>query len=600
MIMKYPKEYLNEIKIRLKVSQVVGKTVQLKKRGKEFIGLSPFKNEKNPSFTVNDEKEFYHCFSSGEHGNIFDFLMKTKSMGFGEAVKILAVEAGMQPYKFSSFDKKKDLRFQTYKNIYSDYINFFHKELFNQINKEPQDYLIKRGLKKNIIEEFKLGFVPWKNDFYNQLTKKYSEEDINLAGLYYKHDKTGKYIDRFNSRIVFPVNNIAGDTIAFGGRIFKEKENKLAKYINSPETEFYKKGSMIFNLDKAKSSRSETDEVIIVEGYMDVVSLYSSGIKNVIANSGTALTERQINLIWKFFPNPIICLDGDVSGQRAALRIAEKLFSEISEDNKVYFSAMPDGHDPDDFVKKNGRESFLSLMKDKQIIQLYIWNYYLNKIDRSNPFEISKFEKEIKKLCYSIKDETLKKYVLEDYLERIKKLTPMQSKNYSYKRYGNYNNLKDFRPLKETKTLHNKKNHFSKIEIKEFSILFIMFNYLDVVSKKIEELSEIVFLSEKNESLKKLIISSLLDGNDKETTKSKIKASYSDLIEEIIENSSIQIITEDKSTEAILELLYDLLSELKELNDLKKIESLEKKLINNLDEGSFSELIKLKNQINRE
>ena len=129
--MKYPKEYLNEIKLRLKVSQVIGKTVQLKKRGKEFIGLSPFKNEKTPSFTVNDEKEFYHCFSTGEHGNIFDFLMKTKSISFGEAVKTLAAEAGMQPYRFSNFDKKKELRFQTYKNIFKDYANYFNKNLFN-------------------------------------------------------------------------------------------------------------------------------------------------------------------------------------------------------------------------------------------------------------------------------------------------------------------------------------------------------------------------------------------------------------------------------------------------------------------------------------
>ena len=141
--------------------------------------------------------------------------------------------------------------------------------------------------------------MPWQNNFYEELLKKYSEEEINLTGLYYKNDKTGKFIDRFNSRIIFPVNNITGDTIAFGGRIIRE--SKLAKYINSPETEFYKKGNMIFNLDKAKDLRSETDEVLIVEGYMDVVSVYSSGIKNVIANSGTALTERQISLIWKFF-----------------------------------------------------------------------------------------------------------------------------------------------------------------------------------------------------------------------------------------------------------------------------------------------------------
>ena len=298
--MKYPKEYLDEIKLRLKVSQVVSKSVQLKKRGKEFIGLSPFKNEKNPSFTVNDEKEFYHCFSTGEHGNIFDFLMKTKSIGFGEAVRILASDAGMQPYRFTNFDKKKDLRFQTYKNIYKDYSNFFTQKLFNKDNQEALEYLLKRGLKKDAVEEFQLGYVPWKNDFRESLLKKYSEEDIDLTGLYYKNDKTGKYIDRFNSRIIFPVNNITGDSIAFGGRIIRE--SKLAKYINSPETEFYKKGNMIYNLDKAKDKRSETNEVLIVEGYMDVVSVYASGIKNVIANSGTALTERQINLIWKFSP----------------------------------------------------------------------------------------------------------------------------------------------------------------------------------------------------------------------------------------------------------------------------------------------------------
>ena len=325
--MKYPKEYLDEIKLRLKVSQVVGKTVQLKKRGKEFVGLSPFKNEKSPSFTVNDEKEFYHCFSSSEHGNIFDFLMKTKSIGFGEAVRTLAAEAGMQPYRFSNFDQKKDLRFQTYKNIFMDYTNYFNQQLFDQNNQDAINYLFKRGLKKNIIEEFKLGYVPWKNNFYDDLLKKYSEEDINLTGLYYKNDKTGKYIDRFNSRVIFPVNNITGDTIALGGRIIRE--SKLAKYINSPETEFYKKGNMIFNLDKAKDLRSETDEVLIVEGYMDVVSVYASGIKNVIANSGTALTERQISLIWKFFSNPVICLDGDESGQKAALRIAEKFISNL-------------------------------------------------------------------------------------------------------------------------------------------------------------------------------------------------------------------------------------------------------------------------------
>ena len=596
--MKYPKEYLDEIKLRLKVSQVVGKTVQLKKRGKEFIGLSPFKNEKSPSFTVNDEKEFYHCFSSGEHGNIFDFLMKTKSIGFGEAVKTLAAEAGMQPYRFSNFDKKKDIRFQTYKKIYKEYLDYFYKELFNPNNKEALDYLNKRGLKKDIIEEFKLGYVPWKNNFYEELLKKYSEEDINLTGLYYKHDKSGKYIDRFNSRIIFPVNNVMGDPIAFGGRIIKE--SKLAKYINSPETEFYKKGSMVFNLDKAKTCRSKTNEVIIVEGYMDVVSVYSLGIKNVIANSGTALTDRQISIIWKFFSDPIICLDGDESGQNAALRIAEKFFSLINEEYKIYFSIMPQGNDPDDYIKQNGKEKFLSLLKQKQIIQSYIWDHHLKKIDRNNPFEVSKFEKVIKKLCYSIQDETVKKYVLEDFLEKIKRLTPIQSTRQNYQRFQKYKNKQNFQILNETKTLHQKKSHFSKIQIKEFSVLFIMINYLDIASKKIEDISEINFLSENNESLKKLIVTLLLEKEGKESIKLKINADYGKLIEEIQENSSIQIITKAKNDQAIFELLNELLFELTELYNLKKIESLEKELMNNLDENSYSKFLKLKSQLNRE
>ena len=595
--MKYPKEYLDEIKLRLKVSQVVGKTVQLKKRGKEFIGLSPFKNEKSPSFTVNDEKEFYHCFSSGEHGNVFDFLMKTKSIGFGEAVRTLAAEAGMQPYRFSNFDKKKDLRFQTYKNILKDYSNYFHQQLFNTDNKEALEYLLKRGLKKNIIEEFKLGYVPWQNSFYDELLKKYSDEEINLTGLYYKNEKNQKFIDRFNSRAIFPVNNISGDTIAFGGRIINK--SKLAKYINSPETEFYKKGNMIFNLDKAKNSRSETDEVLIVEGYMDVVSVYSSGVKNVVANSGTALTERQISLIWKFFSNPIICLDGDESGQKAALRIAEKLFPLINEKNKIYFSIMPDGLDPDDYIKQKGKDGLINLLKEKKIIQSFIWNYYLSKIDQNNPYEISKFEKEIKSLSYSIQDETLKKYVLDDFLEKIKKLTPIQTSRQNY-RFTSFIKKKDYQVLKETKLLHQKRKDLSKTQIIEFSILYLILNYLQIASKKIEELSDIEFLSEKNQSLKNVIIESLSKGNDRQMISSKINTDYEKIIKEISENSNIQMITKNKNDEDISTLLDELFQDHKEQSNLKKIESLEQKLINNLDENSYSELIKLKSQLNRE
>ena len=403
--MKYPKNYLDEIKLRLKVSQVVGKTVKLKRRGKEFIGLSPFTSEKTPSFTVSDEKGFYHCFSSGEHGNIFDFLMKTQSLKFGDVVRQLAALAGMQPYKFTSFDLEKEKRYQTYKNILKDYSDHHHKIIFEN-NSIAMDYLKKRGISKEAITEFKIGFVPGNSDYYNDLSKNFSEQEILQTGLFYKNEQYNKFVNRFHSRIIFPIRNIVGDTIAFGGRIIQNK--KIAKYINSPETEFYKKGRHIFNLDKAKSVRNQNQEVIIVEGYMDVISIYSSGIKNVVSNSGIALTENQINLIWKIFSYPIVCLDGDSSGQKAALRIAENLLPYIKENNKIGFVSLANGSDPDDYIREKGKNSFEKLIKSNLSIEEFIWRIYLSNLDRNDPFAISTFEKKFRSLCQSIRIKHLK------------------------------------------------------------------------------------------------------------------------------------------------------------------------------------------------
>ena len=592
--MKYPKEYLDEIKLRLKVSQVVGKSVQLKKRGKEFVGLSPFKNEKSPSFTVSDEKEFYHCFSTGEHGNIFDFLMKTKSLGFGEAVKALAAEAGMPQYKFSRMDTEKEKRFNTYKNIFNEYSTFFHEQLFKPENNLALSYLEKRGLNQNIIKEFNLGYVPWQNNFYDKLLTKFSEAEIILTGLYYKNEKTNKFVDRFNSRIIFPINNLTSETIAFGGRIIRESQ--LAKYINSPETEFYKKGRTVFNLDKAKALRSETDETIIVEGYMDVVSLYSAGIKNIISNSGTALTDIQIELIWKFFSNPIICLDGDQSGQSAALRIAEKLLPLINENNKIYFSILPKGEDPDDFIKKNGKDKFNNFLKSKKIIQSYIWDVYLSEVNTNNPFEISKFEKKVKSLCYGIKDETLKKYILEDFLSKLKELTPIQN----FKKVFTPYIKKKINVLNETKQLHKEQGSFSKEEIKERSILYILLNHQSSVKNKLDDILKIDFSSEQNNELKKEITSQLKINDTYANNKLKIDEKYNDLVHEIEKNTNLKNILLKKKDEEREEILSDLIEELQEMNHLKQIEFLENKVAKNLDESSYSELIKLKNQLNRE
>ena len=588
--MKYPKNYLEEIKLRLKVSQVVGKTVKLKRRGKEFVGLSPFTTEKTPSFTVSDEKGFYHCFSSGEHGNIFDFLIKTQSIKFGEAVRQLASQAGMQPYKFTSFDLEKEKRYQTYKDILKDYSDYHHKLVFEK-NSIALDYLKTRGISGEAITEFQIGFVPENSDYYTHLLKKFTEKEILLTGLFYKNEKYKKFVNRFHSRIIFPIRNIIGDVIAFGGRTIQN--TKFAKYINSPETEFYKKGKHVFNLDKAKSAPNNNQEVIIVEGYMDVISIYSSGIKNVVSNSGIALTENQINLIWKFFSYPIVCLDGDISGQKAALRIAENLLQYIKENNKIGFVSMSKGMDPDDYIREKGQKSFAELIARNLSIEEFIWRIHLNNLDRSDPFATTKFEKNFKILCQSIKDQTLKKYILEHYLEKIKNLTPLQ-------RFKRGKRINSYRVLNETKKIAVERDHLSKEEIKEYSILYIMYNYPKLVSPRVEIFKSINFSSKSLNDLKAELINLISEDKFKEKDLFDIDKKYLDLVKDINQNSVIKNIFLKKGENQQIEMLNEILKELNEIKFSRKIDELENKLIKEFDEKSYSDLMQLKSQRNKE
>ena len=239
--MKYPKEYLDEIKTRLKVSTVVSKVVSLKKRGKEYVGLSPFKNEKTPSFTVNDEKEFYHCFATSEHGNIFDFVMKIQNLRFGEAVKHLATLAGMQPYIFSKKDEEREKKWKIYSLIFSKYVDFYHEQLLKNNNYSlAREYLKDRSLDKNQVKKFKIGFIEKNPNFFDQLKNEFNLEDLLETGLFYLDEKKKVYVERFRGRLIFPINNISGQPIAFGGRII-EKKDFLAKYINSPKPFFLKR-----------------------------------------------------------------------------------------------------------------------------------------------------------------------------------------------------------------------------------------------------------------------------------------------------------------------------------------------------------------------
>ena len=584
--MKYPKEYLDEIKTRLKVSTVISKSVNLKKRGKEFVGLSPFKTEKTPSFTVNDEKGFYHCFSTSEHGNIFDFLMKTQNLKFGEAVKSLANLAGMRPYTFSKQDEEREKNWKEYSLIYNQYVQFYHDDLLKNENSSiAREYLKKRNLSKEEVKKFKIGYVDKQVNFFDRLKKDFNKKILIESGLFYLDEKKNIYVERFRERIIFPINSISGQPIGLGGRTIQEN-NYLAKYINSPETPFFKKGSNLYNLDLARKLSNKIDHVYLVEGYMDVVGLSKNKIENVVANLGTSLTDKQILILNQFFEDIIICFDGDESGYKAALRAAENSIKELQPEKQISFLFLPDGEDPDSFANKNGKDYFIDFTKQNKIsIHQFIFEHHKRQTD-NNPSSMAIFEKRLRTIAATIKDEYIKKYVLEYFLERVFSLTP------------NVNNKKKFIPkktrsLKLTQKYFNESKSISQIEIKEFSLLYLILNNLKIFQENFHLIENIKLFTNENKLVFDAVLSRLK--NDGVFTIDELLID-SQLIDKIFKFASIKHILNNNQNnhDKIFDLFEEITRDLKNYELELRIEELESKFAKDLSESTFDEIKELK------
>ena len=520
--------------------------------------------------------------------------MKTKNYKFGEAVRALAADAGMPQYRFNKQDEEREKKWKIYNSILEKYSNFCHEELLSGKYPEILDYLSKRKLSKKEIIFFKIGYSPLKNSFYDDLKKLFDEKQISLSGIYYLDEKRKKYVDRFRDRIIFPVKSLNNLIFALGGRTLSK--NSFAKYINSPETEFYKKGNNLFNMNNARKIKNQNDEVFIVEGYMDVVNLHKFGIENVVANLGTAMTEKQIELIWRFFKNPIICLDGDSSGKKAAVRIAERLFPLMKSDFNIYFLTLPEDLDPDAYINKNGKESFLNLSKNKTEIRNFIWDSYYQDVDKLNPNSLSLFEKRIKSLCNEVKDKTLGKYFLNDFIQRFNELTP--NLNLGKQKYKKF--YKTSTPLQKTKEINSQIDKFSEKELKEFSILFLVINNLDIFRKNIELISDVNFTDTSVSEFKTKLIDYLL--SEKFSDKDKIDtedfdAKFKKMISLINNNAPVKTIYKNRNEEDIILVFNEIKKEIETIELRKRIDSLEDKVSMNLDENLYSELLSLRNQL---
>ncbi len=587
--MKYPKEYLDEIKTRLKVSSVVSKVVALKKRGKEFVGLSPFKNEKTPSFTVNDEKEFYHCFATSEHGNIFDFVMKTQNLRFGEAVKYLANIAGMQPYLFTKQDEEREKNWKEYLSIYSKYVDYYHDQLLkNEKLSNARDYLKNRSLGKEEVKKFKIGFVEKNSSLFDELKKEFSEKTLLESGLFYFDEKKKTCVERFRGRLIFPINNISGQPIALGGRII-ENSDYLAKYINSPETNFFKKGSNLYNLDRARKLSNKLNHIFLVEGYMDVVSLSKNEVENVVANLGTSLTDKQILTLNQFFDDIIICFDGDESGYKAALRAAENSIKELKPEKQISFLFLPDKEDPDSFVNKNGKNYFLDFTKQSKLpIHQFIFSHY-KKQTENNPSSMAIFEKKLRSIANTIKDNFIKKYVLEFFLEKIAELTPYSNQNKS--KFS----VKKAKSLESTKKFYNESQGITAVELKEFSLLYLLLNNLSLFQSNIHLVENIKLFSEINKQIFNSVIDKLKSNEKIDIEKLNFDKQ---LLDKINKFAPIKHILKNKpqNDNQLIEILDDISKDLFNHDLELRIQELESRFSEDLSETTFNELKELKNE----
>ncbi|NIA68724.1 DNA primase [Pelagibius litoralis] len=375
--MAFPPEFLDELRNRLTLSEVVGRKVKLIKRGREHSGLCPFHNEKSPSFTVSDEKGFYHCFGCGVHGSAFDFVMNTEGLSFPETVERLAGQAGMTVPQDSPQDRARAEKRAGLIDVLEAAAAWFEEQLASQAGREARDYLQGRGLAPQTVAAFRLGFAPRER---GALAKALRARGITVdqlleAGLVKRNEAEAagaddQLRDYFFHRVIFPITDRRGRVIAFGGRALGESK---AKYLNSPETALFHKGRELYNLARARKAAHDSGELLVTEGYMDVIALAEGGFPAAVAPLGTAVTEDQITALWRLVPEPTLCFDGDTAGQRAAFRAAERAMPLLQAGKSLRFALLPSGEDPDSLLRSQGVAALRTVLEAAQPLAEMVW-----------------------------------------------------------------------------------------------------------------------------------------------------------------------------------------------------------------------------------
>jgi DNA primase len=438
--MRFTPQFLDELRARLPVSEVVGRRVKLKKAGREWKGLSPFQQEKSPSFTVNDQKGFYHDFSSGKHGDIISFLMETEGVGFTEAVERLAAMAGVPLPAVTPDAARHEQRRKTLYDVMELAAKFFADTLASRHGARARGYLADRAISPAVQLQFRIGYAPGDQQTRFAL-KEYlgaqgiPVEDMVEAGLLVAGDDIPVPYDRFRDRVMFPISDIRGRVIAFGGRALEK--DVPAKYLNSPETPLFHKGDNLYNLAAARLAAHNGGTLVVVEGYVDVIAMVGAGFAASVAPLGTALTENQLALLWKMADEPILCFDGDKAGQKAAWRAADLALPHLLPGKSLRFALLPEGQDPDDLARSGGRGAIEEVISAARGLADVIWSREVEGGAFATPERRAALEARVLELTNGIRDEKVRRYYRQDLEERLQRTFAPEGGRGFYGR-GNY------------------------------------------------------------------------------------------------------------------------------------------------------------------
>ena len=442
--MRFTPQFLEELKARLPVSEVVGRRVKLQRSGRELKGLSPFNKEKTPSFFVNDQKEAWFDFSSGKNGSIFDFIMLTEGVSFPEAVERLAQMAGVALPKVSHEDQQRDARRKTLHDVMDLAAKFFEATLASRTGAKARGYLADRSLDPATQLKFRLGYASSERFALKEHLGSHGipVEDMIEAGLLIAGGDIPVPFDRFRDRVMFPITDIRGRVIAFGGRAMEK--DAPAKYLNSPETPLFHKGATLYNIAAARQAAHDGQPIVVVEGYVDVIAMVTAGYAAAVAPLGTALTEDQLALIWKMADEPILCFDGDGAGMRAAFRAVDLAMPRLKPGKSLKFALLPQGQDPDDLLRSAGREAVVEVIEAAKPLAAMLWARETEGHEFDTPERRAALEARINEVTTAIADESVRKYYRQDFQDRLRQFfAPAQSPRGNFQQRGPGENWRD-------------------------------------------------------------------------------------------------------------------------------------------------------------